>query len=79
MQVAKYLHFFCLNLRMIKENWQPIHYAILIFAVFLLMVMAQYNMYVKSVQEIELKYDTDTLLIEQSHEFDDELMNDYNN
>lgn len=79
MQVAKYLHFFCLNLRMIKENWQPIHYAIMIFAVLLLMLMAQYNMYIKSVQEIELKYDTDTLLIEQSHEFDNELMQDHNN
>lgn len=64
---------------MIKENWQPIHYAIMIFAVLLLMLMAQYNMYIKSVQEIELKHNADSLLIEQSHEFDNELINEYHN
>lgn len=63
--------FFLLLLIMAKEQWHPIHYAIIFFGICMLCMVYQISEYKKCKQLINNKYNQqDTLLIEQSHEFD---------
>tara|TARA_R110001592_G_scaffold333682_2_gene617602 strand:- start:267 stop:623 length:357 start_codon:yes stop_codon:yes gene_type:complete len=54
---------------MIKQNWHPVHWLMIAFAICMILLLIQFNYIIDQCKPVDKNNVNDTLHIEQSHEF----------